>query len=101
MGIGLSDSFLQTFMTGSGENRKKTTGTRRIVLNIKVKIRICFCDLKTMFKAGRLAQVTAEIRKYKLHTLGVRESRWIGVRNFKNINSFYVPVEKKPNIKNE
>ena len=31
-----------------------------------------------MFETGRLEKITTETRKYKLHILGVSESRWAG-----------------------
>ena len=31
-----------------------------------------------MYETDKLAQVTAEMRRYKLHILGVNESRWTG-----------------------
>ena len=37
-----SESFLENFMTGSGESREEATDMRRDVLNIKMKIRIGF-----------------------------------------------------------
>ena len=68
-------SSLNTFMTGRGESREEATGLKRDVLSTKVKTRIGFWNVRTMFEAGRLAQITAEMRKYKLHMLGVSEIR--------------------------
>ena len=65
-----SKSPLETFMTDSGESREKATGMKRDVLSTKVKTRIGFWNVRTMFEAGRLAQITAGMRKYKLHILG-------------------------------
>lgn len=31
-----------------------------------------------MYQTGKLAQVTAEMRRYNLHILGISESRWTG-----------------------
>ena len=34
--------------------------------------------MRTMYETGKCAEVTAEMRRYKLHILGISESRWIG-----------------------
>ena len=48
------------------------------VLSAKTKTRIEFWNVCAMYDTGELAQVTAEMRRYKLHILGVNESRWTG-----------------------
>ena len=48
------------------------------VVSAKTKTRIGFWNVRTMYETGKLAQVTAEMRCYKLHILGVSESRWTG-----------------------
>ncbi len=73
---GLPESM--TRMTASGENRKEAATTRMEVLNAKTKTRIGFWNVRTMFEAGKLAQITMEMRRYGLHILGVRECWWTG-----------------------
>ena len=65
-------------MNGSGESRKKTTGRTMEILNAKTQARLGFWNVRTMFEMGKLAQVTSEMNRYKLHFLGVSESRWTG-----------------------
>ena len=48
------------------------------VLSAKTKTRIGFWNVRTMYETGKLAQVIAEVQPYKLHILGVSESRWTG-----------------------
>lgn len=49
---------------------------------VKTKIRIGFWNVRTMYatgkpaQIGKSAQITTEMRRYKLHMLGVSESRW-------------------------
>ena len=44
----------------------------------KTKIRVGHWNVRTMYETGKLAQVTSEMRRFKLHVLGVSESRWTG-----------------------
>ncbi|XP_025085353.1 uncharacterized protein LOC112558855 [Pomacea canaliculata] len=48
------------------------------VLSAKCKTRIGFWNVRTMYETGKLTQITAEMRRYNLHILGVSESRWTG-----------------------
>ena len=43
-------------------------------------------ECHTMYETGRLAQVTTEMRRYKLHMLGVSESRWTGTGRLKLVS---------------
>jgi len=65
-------------MNGSGESRKEATDRKMEVLSAKNKTKIGFWNVRTMFETGKLAQVTAEMRRYNLHILGISESRWTG-----------------------
>ena len=73
-------------MTASGESRKETTGVKLEVTSTRTKTRIGFCNVRTMYETGKLAQVTAEMRRYNLHVLGVSESRWIGTGRLKTVS---------------
>ena len=70
----------ETCMNGSSESRKEATDRKMEVLSAKTKTRIGFWnpDVRTMYETGKLLKVTAEMRRYKLHILGVNESRWTG-----------------------
>ena len=58
-------------MTASSESGKETTGVKLEVMSAKTKIRIGFWNVCTMYETGKLAQVTAEMRRYNLQMLGV------------------------------
>ncbi|CAM5093877.1 unnamed protein product [Eretmochelys imbricata] len=78
--INVYDGFREsmTCMTASGESQKEATGMKTEVLNTKRKTKLGFWNIRTMYEAGKLAQVRAEMRCYSLHILGVSESRWMG-----------------------
>jgi hypothetical protein len=63
-------------MIVDSESRKVVTNTNSEVLNtIKTKIKVGFgMCVQCVPKVN--AQVTAEIRRYDLHVLGINESRW-------------------------
>ena len=48
------------------------------VLSAKIKTRTEFWNIRAMYDTGMLSQVTAEMRRYHLHILGVSESRRTG-----------------------
>ena len=53
------------------ESHKETTDRMKEVLSTKTKIRIGFWKVRTMYETGKLAQVTAEMRRYNLHILDI------------------------------
>jgi len=63
-------------MNDSGESHREATDRTTEVLNAKVKTRIGFWNVRTMYDTGKLAQVTSEMRRYNLDILGISESRW-------------------------
>ena len=65
-------------MNGSRESRKEATSRTMEILNAKTQTRLGFWNVRTMFEMGKLAQVMSEMNRYKLHILGVSESRWTG-----------------------
>ncbi len=75
---GLPGSSNDTRMNDSSENRKEATNRKMEVLNAKYKTKIGFWNVRTMHEAGKLAQITSEMRHYNLHVLGISESRWTG-----------------------
>ena len=72
---GLPESSQDTRMNVSGESHKETNDRKMEVLSTKTKTRIGFRNVRTMYETGKLAQVTAEMRRYNLHILGMSESR--------------------------
>ena len=65
-------------MNDSGESRKETADRKMEVLSAKCKTRIGFWNVRTVYETGKLAQATAEMRRYNLHVFGISESRWTG-----------------------
>ncbi|XP_071153458.1 craniofacial development protein 2-like [Mytilus edulis] len=64
-------------MNVGSESRKETTNRITETLNMaKTKTRTGIWNVRTMYAAGKLAQITSEMQRYKLHILGVSESRW-------------------------
>ena len=80
---GLPESSQDTHMNVSGESRKQTNDRKMEVLSTKIKTRIGFWNVRTMYETGKLAQVSAEMRRYNLHILGISESRWTGSGRYK------------------
>ena len=44
--------------------------------NAKEKTKIGFWNVRTMFETGKLAEVTIEMRRYRIDIMGISESRW-------------------------
>ena len=62
-------------MNPLGESRQEAQG-RKSLLQLKSKIRIGCWNVRTLYQAGKLAQLAKEMRRYKLSIIGVCESRW-------------------------
>ena len=68
-----------THMNDSGESHSLEATDRKIeVLSTKTKTKLGFWNVRTMYQTGKLAQVTAEMRRYGIHILGISEARWPG-----------------------
>ena len=63
-------------MTDSGQSRKEAAVMTTGAVSAKTTTLIGFWNVQTMYEQGRLAQVIAEMKRYKLDILGVSESRW-------------------------
>lgn len=75
----LSEPSTKACMNGSGESRKEATDRNmRELFTAKTRTKIGFWNVRTMYSAGKLAQVTSEMRRYNLDILGISESRWVG-----------------------
>ena len=59
-------------------SQKETADRKMEVLSTKCKTRIGFWNVRMMYKTGKLAQATSELRRYNLHVLGISERRWTG-----------------------
>ncbi|XP_005113130.1 indoleamine 2,3-dioxygenase 2 [Aplysia californica] len=77
MGSGLKS--LGTRMNAGSESRKEDICRKMEGLNTaKTKVITGLWNVRTMYETGKLAQVTAEMRRYGLHVLGISESHWTG-----------------------
>ena len=63
-------------MTDSGQSRKEVAVVTTGAVSAKTTSLIGFWNVRTMYEQGRVAQVIAEMKRYKLDILGVSESRW-------------------------
>ena len=68
-----------TCMTDNSESQTEAANMTKEALNTaKTRVRLGFWNVRTMYDTGKLAQVVAEMKRYKLHILGISESRWTG-----------------------
>ncbi|XP_068739638.1 craniofacial development protein 2-like [Montipora capricornis] len=63
-------------MTDSGQSRKEATVMTTGAVSAKTTSLIGFWNVRTIYEQGRIAQVIAEMKRYKLAILGISESRW-------------------------
>ena len=77
---GLPESSQDTHMNDNSERQKETTDRKMEVLSAKTKTRIGLWKVRTIYEAGKLAQVTAGMRRYSLQNPGISESKWTGYR---------------------
>ena len=63
-------------MTPSNQIPREVGGVKKWVLNTKTKLKFGFWNVRTMFEAGKLAQITKEMRRYNLNILGISDARW-------------------------
>lgn len=59
-------------MTDSGQSRKDATVMTMGAVSAKTTILIGFWNVQTMYEQGRMVQVIAEMKRYKLDILGMR-----------------------------
>ena len=62
-------------MTCCGESRKEATMPITL-LSTRKTLNIGTWNVRTMYEAGKTAQVTAEMRRFNLAVLGLCETRW-------------------------
>ena len=63
-------------MTDTSESHKEASNTKTSLLDAKTKLQIGAWKVRTMFDTAKTAQVINEMKSYKLHILGISESRW-------------------------
>ena len=52
--------------------------TKSNIISAKLATKVATWNVRTLFQAGNLAQVTREFERYGLHILGIAEARWTG-----------------------
>ena len=62
-------------MNDSGERGKEATGRKTQVLRTKANTIIIFRNVRTMYKTKKLAQVTAEMRRYTISYLAREDGK--------------------------
>ena len=65
-------------MRNAGESRKETCMRMRALTHPKKTVRVGCWNVRTMYSAGKTAQVCREMAKYKVEILGISECRWTG-----------------------
>lgn len=64
-------------MTRAGESLREASA-QTTLLTAKSKTRIGTWNIRTLYKAGKFAQVSGEMHRYNLKMLGLCETRWNG-----------------------
>ena len=64
-------------MTTTGESLTETSRLTNL-LTMKATTRIGTWNVRTMYEAGKAAQIANEMRRYNIQILGISESRWNG-----------------------
>ena len=71
------ESSLVESMTRVGENLREASAPTTL-LTTKAKTRIGTWNIRTLYEAGKSAQVCGEMHRYNLKILGLCETRWTG-----------------------
>ena len=64
-------------MTLDDQSREDVVRQMDFLLHPRLTTKIGTWNVNTMYQAGKTAQVAAEMRRYKLHVLGISEVRWL------------------------
>ena len=64
-------------MTHGGESQQEAT-LLKTILSTRAITTFGAWNVRTMYEAGKTAQVSAEMRKHNLAILGISETRWTG-----------------------
>ena len=64
-------------MSAGGES-DEASSRKTGALSAKLKTRIGFWNVRTLFDNGKIAQVTSEMARHSLDILGISENRWTG-----------------------
>ena len=63
-------------MTDTSESHKEASSAKTSLLDTNTKLQIGAWNVRTMFDTAKTTQVISEMKLYKLHILGISESRW-------------------------
>ena len=74
--LGKEGSASAGIMTYGSQSRKEASGLRTLI-STKTTIKIGAWNVRTMYQAGKSAQVAAEMRNYGIELLGLSETRWL------------------------
>ena len=75
--LGRDGSSSRRSMKPCGESREPEATRPNAILSARAIINIGAWNVRTMYEAGKTAQVAAEMRNYKLTLLGLSETRWV------------------------
>ena len=64
-------------MTPNSQSREDVVRPMTFLLHPRQTTKFGTWNINTMYQAGRTAQIAAEMRRYKLHVLGISEVRWL------------------------
>lgn len=62
-------------LTLNSETRQEAVHTRSM-LNTRTKMRVGFWNVRTVYEIGKQAQLLREMKKNRLHVLGISTCRW-------------------------
>ena len=65
-------------MTTMGESRKGAYSANNLLAYPKTKVKVGCWNVRIMFSVGKTTQITAEMTRYGIGTLGISEYRWSG-----------------------
>ena len=73
-------------MTSMGESLREAHRPTRSLATLKSKMRVGCWNIRTMYTAGKAAQVAREMERYRLDLMGLNEIRWTGAGRIKMRN---------------
>lgn len=69
------------YMTTPNESPREVRSTTNSLLGPRTNFRLAKWNVHTVFETSRTAQVTSEMRRYRLDILGISECWWTGSRH--------------------
>ena len=70
-------------MTPLSQNREDAKELNKLLVTPRTQIRIGKWNMRTMYTAGKSAQVARVVNLMKIHIMGIRECRWPGAGRMK------------------